>query len=157
MNAAHPAGAGAPADSTPSTSLAVATTAATNLATPLTGYDVVQSDLALVEAVRRAASNPEEVLGSLKDLGELGGTAEAREHGMLANHNEPVLETFDRFGHRIDEVAFHPSWHWLMERAVGFGLAATPWTSDDPDAHLRGPPASSPGHRSKVVTAAPSR
>ena len=24
-----------------------------------------------------------------------------------------------------------------MERAVGFGLAATPWTSDDPDAHLR--------------------
>jgi putative acyl-CoA dehydrogenase len=48
-----------------------------------------------------------------------------------------VLETFDRFGHRIDEVAFHPSWHWLMERAVGFGLAATPWTSDDPDAHLR--------------------
>jgi putative acyl-CoA dehydrogenase len=137
MNAAHPAGAGVPVDSTPSASLAVATTAATNQATPLTGYDVVQSDLALVEAVRRTASNPEEVLDSLKDLGELAGTAEAREHSMLANRNEPVLETFDRFGHRIDEVAFHPSWHWLMERAVGFGLAATPWTSDDPDAHLR--------------------
>jgi putative acyl-CoA dehydrogenase len=137
MDAAPPAGAGAPVDASPSRSTLPSTTAATNQATPLTGYDVVQSDVALVEAVRRTASEADGVLGSLKDLGELGGTAEAREHGMLANRNEPVLETFDRFGHRVDEVSFHPSWHWLMEHAVGFGLAATPWTSDDPDAHLR--------------------
>ena len=57
MNAAHPAGAGAPADSTPSASPAVSTTAATNQATPLTGYDVVQSDLALVEALECLGGN----------------------------------------------------------------------------------------------------
>jgi len=34
-------------------------------------------------------------------------------------------------------VRFHPSWHWLMERGLGFGLAATPWTSDEPHAHVR--------------------
>ena len=32
---------------------------------------------------------------------------------------------------------FHPSWHWLMERAVGHGLAAAPWESDRPHAHVR--------------------
>ncbi len=56
---------------------------------------------------------------------------------MLANRHEPELIGFDRYGHRIDEVRFHPSWHWLMTRGVGFGLAGAPWTSTDSDAHLR--------------------
>jgi putative acyl-CoA dehydrogenase len=116
---------------------AAARRAATNQPTPLVGHDVVTSDLALTDAVRRLASEPDDVLGSLKDLGRLAGTAEAREHGFLANRNPPELTPFDRYGNRIDEVAFHPSWHWLMEQAVGFGLAATPWTSEQPDAHLR--------------------
>ncbi|HEY4419233.1 MAG TPA: acyl-CoA dehydrogenase family protein, partial [Pseudonocardia sp.] len=49
------------------------------------------------------------------------------EHGRLANRHEPELTTYDRYGNRVDEVAFHPSWHWLMERAVGYGLQAAPW------------------------------
>ena len=44
---------------------------------------------------------------------------------------------FDRYGNRIDEVTFHPSYHWMMEHAVGFGLQAAPWESDSPSAHLR--------------------
>ena len=56
---------------------------------------------------------------------------------MLANRHQPELVPFDRYGNRVDEVRFHPSWHWLMERGVGFGLGATPWTSDDPHAHVR--------------------
>ena len=56
---------------------------------------------------------------------------------MLANRHEPELVTYDRYGHRVDEVTFHPSWHWLMERGVGYGLQAAPWTSDAPHAHLR--------------------
>ena len=31
--------------------------------------------------------------------------------GRLANENKPVLKTHDRYGHRIDEVEFHPAWH----------------------------------------------
>ncbi len=73
-------------------------------------------------------------------LGAEAGTAEAREQGRLANEHHPELTPYDRYGNRIDEVEFHPAWHWLMERAVGHGLAATPWerqADGDPDAHLR--------------------
>ena len=59
---------------------------------------------------------------------------------MLANRHHPELTAYDRFGNRIDEVEFHPSWHWLMERAVSHGLQAAPWEQQeagDPHAHLR--------------------
>jgi putative acyl-CoA dehydrogenase len=108
---------------------------ATNQAPPLVGHNVVTSDLALTDAVLRHASA--DVLDSLTSLGAEAGTADAREHGMLANRHHPELVPYDRYGNRVDEVAFHPSWHWLMERAVGHGLAAAPWESEDPHAHVR--------------------
>ena len=37
----------------------------------------------------------------------------------MANENPPKLRTHDRYGHRIDEVEFHPYWHELMRTAVG--------------------------------------
>jgi putative acyl-CoA dehydrogenase len=49
------------------------------------------------------------------------------EWGRLANAHPPVLRTHDRFGHRIDEVEYHPAYHQLMEVAVGHGLHASPW------------------------------
>src|SRR4051794_10333938 len=88
------------------TDMPVHNRAATNQAPPLEGYDVVASDPALVEAISRHADPG--VVHELAALGELAGSAEAREHAMLANRNEPVLETFDRYGNRIDEVRFHP-------------------------------------------------
>ncbi|SFC52185.1 putative acyl-CoA dehydrogenase [Nocardioides terrae] len=99
-----------------------------NQAPLLAGHNVVTADRALAEAVARHAS--QEAVESLVPLGFEAGSQEAREHGMLANQNEPVLQPYDRYGNRVDEVAFHPSWHWLMERAVGYGLAATPWEAD---------------------------
>jgi putative acyl-CoA dehydrogenase len=108
---------------------------ATNQAPPLVGHNVVTADVALVEAVTRHGSA--EVVEDLVGLGFEAGTAEAREHGILANENAPRLAPYDRYGNRIDEVRFHPSWHWLMERAVGHGLAATPWQSEAPHAHVR--------------------
>ena len=109
--------------------------ASANQPPPLAGHNVVTSDAALVEAVTRHAAA--EVLDDLAPIGALAGTEEAREHGMLANQNPPKLMPYDRFGHRIDEVSFHPSWHWLLERAVGQGLAAAPWESESTYAHVR--------------------
>jgi putative acyl-CoA dehydrogenase len=109
--------------------------ATSNQAPPLVDHNTVTSDVALVEAVTRHAS-----AATVEDLAPLGAeasTAEAREQGILANRNEPELVSYDRYGNRVDEVRFHPSWHWLMERGIGHGLAATPWTSDDPHAHVR--------------------
>ena len=35
--------------------------------------------------------------------------------GWRANLSKPKLMTHDRFGHRIDEVDFHPAYHQLMD------------------------------------------
>jgi putative acyl-CoA dehydrogenase len=109
--------------------------ATANQAPPLVDHNAVISDLALVEAVTRHASA--EVLDDIAPVGALASSAEAREHGLLANRHEPRLVPYDRYGNRVDEVEFHPSWHWLMERGVGFGLQAAPWTSDAPHPHVR--------------------
>lgn len=111
---------------------------ATNQAPPLVGHNVVTADAALVEAVTRHASA--EVVDDLAPVGALAGSAEAREHGMLANENHPHLTPYDRYGNRIDEVEFHPSWHWLMGNSVAQGLAAAPWEQQEagaPHAHVR--------------------
>ena len=83
------------------------TRAATNQAPPLVDHNTVTSDLALVEAVTRHASA--EVVEDIAEVGAVAGSAEAREHGRLANRHEPELEPYDRYGNRIDEVRFHPS------------------------------------------------
>lgn len=111
---------------------------ATNQAPLLAGHNIVTGDHALVEAITRHASA--DVVEDLAGLGAEAGSAEAREHGMLANEHHPELRPYDRYGHRVDEVEFHPSWHWLMERAVGHGLAARPWEQQEagsPYAHVR--------------------
>ncbi len=107
----------------------------TNQPPPLVGHNVVTSDAALVDAVTRHASA--DVVADLATIGDVAGSAEAREHGMLANEFHPELTPYDRYGNRIDEVRFHPSWHWLVERGVGYGLQAAPWESDSAHAHVR--------------------
>src|SRR3954454_23981243 len=108
---------------------------ASNQAPPLVDHNTVTSDLALVEAVTRHASS--KVVEDLTRLGGVASSSEAREHGMLANLHGPELVRYDRYGNQVDEVRFHPSWHWLMERGVGYGLQAAPWTSEEPHAHVR--------------------
>ena len=66
-------------------------------------------------------------------LGALGGALGSREmqmHARLANVHTPALHIYDRVGRRIDQVEFHPSYHALMELAVGAGLHGTPWTAE---------------------------
>jgi putative acyl-CoA dehydrogenase len=68
-------------------------------------------------------------------LGALAGSAEMQRHARLANTFSPQLKTHDRFGRRIDEVEFHPSYHTLMRMAMAQGLHGTPW-SQSPGAHV---------------------
>ncbi|MDJ0340723.1 acyl-CoA dehydrogenase family protein [Streptomyces sp. H10-C2] len=108
----------------------------TNQPPPLVGHDVYASDAALVEAVERHAA-PERLAEIHSELGELGraaGSAQVQRWGDQANTHPPVLRTHDRYGTRIDEVEFHPSWHRLLGRAVSAGLTDA-WSR--PDGHLR--------------------
>jgi putative acyl-CoA dehydrogenase len=102
---------------------------------PLADVELLTCDPALSDALREYG--PAGMAG-LADVAAVAGSAEAREHAHLANANPPVLHTHDRYGHRLDEVSFHPSWHWLTGKAVGFGLHAAPWApTAGPGAHLR--------------------
>ncbi|MER5253288.1 MULTISPECIES: acyl-CoA dehydrogenase family protein [unclassified Streptomyces] len=116
--------------------MAASTHTVTNQAPPLVGYDVFTSDRALTEGVERHL-DPALLSTAREQLSELGrtaGSAQAREWGFLANENPPVLHTHDRYGNRIDEVAFHPAWHRLLGKAVSSGLT-TAWSR--PGGHLR--------------------
>jgi putative acyl-CoA dehydrogenase len=101
---------------------------------PLASYNVFEADAALVEGARRwGAGWAEETLG---EIGEAAGSEEAIQWGIDANRYPPELHTHDRYGHRVDEVSFHPAWHELMRRAVGWGLHAAPWRNPRGGAHV---------------------
>jgi putative acyl-CoA dehydrogenase len=110
----------------------------TNQVPPLVGHDPIAGDTVLAEACLRHADAAS--LDSLAGLGRLAGSEQAQEWGRLANENPPKLRTHDRYGHRIDEVEFHPAWHELMRTAVDNGLAGAPWAAadnGDRHAHVR--------------------
>ncbi|MFF8593437.1 acyl-CoA dehydrogenase family protein [Streptomyces sp. NPDC015220] len=116
--------------------MAASTHTVTNQAPPLLGYDVYGADRALTEAVDRHvdAELLTEVRGELAALGRSAGSAQLQEWGAQANDNPPALRTHDRYGHRIDEVDFHPAWHRLLGKGVSAGLTAA-WTR--PAGHVR--------------------
>ncbi len=106
-----------------------------NVPAPWTGVNLFSADRALTTALTVAGADSAQ-LARLTELGRLAGTAEAQEQARLANEYPPVLRSHDRYGHRIDEVDFHPAWHELMRVSVGAGLHAAPWADPSPTAHL---------------------
>lgn len=116
--------------------MAAPTHTVTNQVPPLVAYDVFASDPALTEGIARhvAPERLEEVTEGLTELGRAAGSAQAQRWGEEANTYEPVLRTHDRYGNRIDEVEFHPSWHRLLGHAVSAGLTDA-WSR--PDGHVR--------------------
>jgi putative acyl-CoA dehydrogenase len=105
-----------------------------NQAPPLAGLDLFSSNVPLVEASAREGAAW--VQDRAVELGRLVG-GEPMEWGRLANENRPVLKTHDRYGHRIDEVEFHPAWHSLMALGVEHELHALPWRHPEMDgAHV---------------------
>ncbi|MBF6178515.1 acyl-CoA dehydrogenase family protein [Nocardia otitidiscaviarum] len=89
---------------------------------------------ALLEGLHREGAGWAE--DEVRELGALAGGERAQEWGRLANDYPPVLRTHDRYGHRVDEVEFHPHWHDLMRVAVEHGLHGTPWQDDRAGAHV---------------------
>ena len=110
-----------------------ATHEVTNQPPPLAGYDVFAADAALVEAYDRYGSGDDRA--ELHRLGRLAGSAEAQRWACDADTHPPVLRTHDRYGHRTDEVEFHPAWHQLMGTAVEHGMHGRPWGDPKPGAH----------------------
>jgi putative acyl-CoA dehydrogenase len=106
----------------------------TNQPPPLEPYNVFESDRALREAMARERAGWAEI--RLMALGEYLGRPATVQLGFDANRNPPVLRSFDRYGHRLDEVEFHPAWHELMATAIAHGLHSSPWSDPRPGAHV---------------------
>ncbi|HVO24132.1 MAG TPA: acyl-CoA dehydrogenase family protein [Candidatus Margulisiibacteriota bacterium] len=110
-----------------------ATHAVLNQPPPLEGYNLFEQDRALSEALQREGAGWAEQRA--RRLGEIAG-GEPMRWGAQANAYPPVLRTHDRYGHRIDEVEYHPAWHELMRLAVAHELHALPWRDPRPGAHV---------------------
>ena len=104
-----------------------------NQVPPLVGFDGMDY-AAFQEALHRFGAS--DAVSSLHEIGRTAGSAHAFALGDRAEAHPPVLHTHDRFGHRVDQVAYDPSYHELMSTATRFGLHAAPWSSEDPQAHL---------------------
>jgi len=92
----------------------------------LRNYNAWTSDTALIEAVSHEGGGAFE--RQLEEYGAIAGS-EIAELGPLANQHSPVLRTHDRYGHRIDQVDFHPAYHRIMKLGLEHGLASLTWTA----------------------------
>ncbi|HEX5899536.1 MAG TPA: acyl-CoA dehydrogenase family protein [Solirubrobacteraceae bacterium] len=104
-----------------------------NQVPPLEGRNLFEDHTALQEALEREGGGW--ARARLRAAGAFWG-AEPMRWGVEANEHPPVLHTHDRFGHRRDEVEFHPAWHALMRAGVEQELHALPWRTDQPGAHV---------------------
>ncbi|RZJ26650.1 MAG: DNA alkylation response protein [Haliea sp.] len=105
--------------------MAVATHEVLNQPEPLAGYNMFEGNRALQDALKFNAPGLDTT--RLASLGASLGSLEMQAHARLANIHTPQLRSHDRFGRRIDQVEFHPSYHALMALATGAGLHGTPW------------------------------
>src|ERR671914_2988222 len=101
---------------------------------PLEDYNLFEHDTPLREALQREGGGWIEPQAQV--FGALLGKAETLRLGELANRYLPVLRTHDRFGHRIDEVEFHPAWHELMRIGIGHNTHVLPWIHPRSGAHV---------------------
>jgi len=113
--------------------MTMATHEVTNQPVPLVGHNVYAGDRALRDALAFHLPGADE--SGRTSLGALLGSEAMQTHARLANVHRPQLHTHDRFGHRVDTVEFHPSYHALIGSAIEAGLHATPWARG-PGAHV---------------------
>jgi putative acyl-CoA dehydrogenase len=104
-----------------------------NQAPPLEGRNLFDDHTPLQEALEREGGGW--ARERVRATGAFWG-GEPMRWGVEANEHPPVLHTHDRFGHRRDEVEFHPAWHALMRAGVEHELHALPWRSDRGGAHV---------------------
>ncbi|MGE3302013.1 MAG: acyl-CoA dehydrogenase family protein [Hyphomonadaceae bacterium] len=65
----------------------------------------------------------------LDAFGARAGAAQTQEWAREANRNPPQLQAYDRYGRRLDEVAFHPAYHRLMALGLEAGVSAAAWNA----------------------------
>ena len=104
-----------------------------NQPTSLDPYNAYSSDKALQYWVKTFSATWHESV--LTEYGHRVG-GDLFEAGFAANKFKPEFKTHSRFGERIDQVDFHPSYHLLMQTALEAGHHSLPWTEKKLGAHV---------------------
>jgi putative acyl-CoA dehydrogenase len=94
--------------------------------------DLFSADRPLSDAAARSELD----LKALSACGKDYGSAETLDLGRVANENPPRLRTMDGKGNRIDFVEFHPAYHALMAKSIGWGIHSAAHDGSEPAAPL---------------------
>ena len=103
-----------------------------NQAPPRVDVDEYGTNVALTEAVDTFGAGW--AREELQATGELVGREDFQRDAELANTSRPRLHTHDRWGHRVDEVEFHPAYHRVMGSAIAAGAHTSAWADPGPGA-----------------------
>jgi putative acyl-CoA dehydrogenase len=94
--------------------------------------DLFSADKPLAEAAARCGLDTKALAACGRDY----GSAETLDLGRVANENPPRLRTMDGKGNRIDFVEFHPAYHALMAKSIGWGIHSGAHDGSEPAAPL---------------------
>ena len=100
--------------------------------------NIYDSDPSIKRSIAAFTKNDSSTIDMLHRHGKLCGSDHMIETGILAERNRPTLRQFDTFGHRIDVVDFHPSYHELMKLAKEVGTASYGYNNEasSEDSHV---------------------
>lgn len=100
-----------------------------NQSFPCDNYNAFDSDIVLQQAFERAQAS-----WALEDVRRHGAAVASRENqakARLANRYGPVLNAFDMYGRRVNEVEYHPAYHDCMQLGLRAGVAGYAWKHVD--------------------------
>ncbi|HEX9462492.1 MAG TPA: acyl-CoA dehydrogenase family protein [Alphaproteobacteria bacterium] len=106
----------------------------TNQPPPLPAHNLFDGDLILRTALDREGAAW--AADRVRAFGAALGGDRVAELADAANRYPPELRAFDRFGHRIDEVAYHPAYHELMALAKSHEVHSIAWTAEKSGGHV---------------------
>lgn len=92
------------------------------------------ANLPLMEGVQRYGASW--AGARLDTVGQLVGSTTFQRWADEAERHPPELLTYDRDGHRIDEVHYHPAYHEVLRRAMKHGAHALAWRDPQPGASV---------------------
>lgn len=105
-----------------------------NQPAPRIDVNEYSTNVALTEAVSSLA--PRADTDELRRIGRLVGSEKFQRDATDANDNPPSFHSHDRWGHRIDQVDFHPSYHRVIGEALQAGAHSWAWKNPGEGANV---------------------
>ncbi|WP_104089192.1 acyl-CoA dehydrogenase family protein [Arthrobacter sp. GMC3] len=104
---------------------------------PRVGINEYTANIPLLQYLHSVGEAGVSATGELEAVGAVVGSAQFQEDARLAHKNPPILHTHNKYGQRIDEVEYHPSYHRIMGQAVTAGAHTSAWARPDIGANAR--------------------